>query len=94
MMLVKIIRRAKELIASGQQVEAATEELNFFSAKSTTISNTSIEQHLDIFCRLDDHDIMATIKNWCHHPDKILSTALPFFSGTEIAENKTAGGTI
>lgn len=76
MMLVKIIRRAKELVASGQQVEAATKELNFFLSERSSQPdnrNTSIENHLDIFCRLDDHDIMATIKNWCHHPDKILS---------------------
>ena len=29
---------------------------------------------MDKFCRLDDHDVMATIKNWCKHPDKILAT--------------------
>ncbi len=77
MMLVKIIRRAKELVVSGKQVEAATKELNFFlSAQSSPNENpaASIRNHLDIFCRLDDHDIMATIKNWCHHSDKILST--------------------
>ena len=76
MMLVKIIHRAKELVASGQQVEAATKELNFFLSERSSQNannNTSIENHLDIFCRLDDHDIMATIKNWCHHTDKILS---------------------
>jgi HD superfamily phosphohydrolase len=71
MMLVKIIHRAKELVASGQQIEAATKELNFFLQNPGI--NTSIEDHLDTFCRLDDHDVMATIKNWCHHPDKILS---------------------
>ena len=71
MMLVKIIRRAKELIAAGEKVEAATPELNFFLLNPN--SNTAIEDHLDIFCRLDDHDLMATIKNWNHHPDKIVS---------------------
>ena len=71
MMLVKVIRRAKELIASGQKVDAATRELNFFLQDPDI--NASIEKHLDTFCRLDDHDVMATIKNWCHHPDKILS---------------------
>ncbi len=83
MMLVKIIRRAKELISTGVQVEAATSELNFFLSASypgskgnpihDNYENNSIEKHLDIFCRLDDHDVMTTIKNWCHHPDKILS---------------------
>jgi HD superfamily phosphohydrolase len=70
-MLVKIIQRAKELFASGEQVEAATQELNFFLQNPG--SSTSIQDHLDTFCRLDDHDVMATIKNWCHHSDKILS---------------------
>lgn len=88
-MLVKIIRRAKELIGNGQRVDAATPELAFFlsagcnatpengasteSGAIKTITPSFIEQHLEPFCRLDDHDMMATIKNWCHHPDKILS---------------------
>lgn len=72
MMLVKIIRRANELISKGEKVSAASVELDFFLQNTDT--NASIEQHLDIFCRLDDHDMMATIKNWCHHQDKILST--------------------
>jgi len=71
MMLVMIIRRAKELISGGMIVEAATIELNFFLHHPQ--SGNEVETHLDIFCRLDDHDVMATIKNWCHHPDKILS---------------------
>jgi len=69
MMLVKIIRRAKELIANGQDVPAATEELNFFLKND----DSAIEQHLEMFCRLDDHDIMTTIKNWGHHSDRILA---------------------
>ena len=71
MMLVKIIRRAKELINNGQKLIAATDELSFFLQK--TINNSGIEQHLDTFCRLDDHDVMTTIKKWSRHPDKILS---------------------
>jgi HD superfamily phosphohydrolase len=88
-MLVKVIRRAKELIIMGQKADAASPELNFFlsagcpqdsqqdaahaGSAQNRDSNTFIEEHLDTFCRLDDHDVMATIKNWCHHPDKILS---------------------
>jgi HD superfamily phosphohydrolase len=72
MMLIKIIRRAKELIGNGQNASAATEELNFFLKNSN--ADRPIEQHLETFCRLDDHDMMTTIKNWSHHPDKILAT--------------------
>ena len=45
--------------------------LNFFLQNQNNI--TPIEEHLDTFCQLDDHDVMATIKNWGNHPDKILS---------------------
>jgi hypothetical protein len=76
MMLVKTIQRAKELIRLQQKVEAATGELNFFLQNPA--STKAIGDHLDVFCRLDDHDLMATIKNWCHHPDKILATLCRF----------------
>lgn len=72
MMLVKIIHRAKELIKNGREVTAASEELDYFLKLSSL--DSTFEKHLDMFCRIDDHDIMATIKNWSRHPDKILST--------------------
>ena len=71
MMLVKIIRRAKELRAKGISTLAATDSLNFFFESQH--ENLSIEQHLTTFCNLDDYDVMATIRNWSTHPDKILS---------------------
>ena len=72
MMLVKIIQRAKELIAKGIKTEAATSALNYFLQNPST--NHKTQEHLDTFCRLDDFDVMATVKNWIDHPDKILST--------------------
>jgi len=72
MMLVKIIQRAKELIASGTKTEAATSALNYFLQNPSI--NHKTDEHLDIFCSLDDFDVMATVKNWMNHPDKILST--------------------
>ena len=72
MMLVKIIQRAKELIASGIKTDAATPALNFFLQTPSVHHKT--DQHLDTFCSLDDFDVMATVKNWMRHPDKILST--------------------
>jgi HD superfamily phosphohydrolase len=72
MMLVKIIQRAKELIARGIKTAAATPALNYFLQSPPVDHKT--EEHLDTFCSLDDFDIMATVKNWMDHPDKILST--------------------
>jgi len=71
MMLVKIIRRAKELIAKGIKTEATTHALNYFLHTGET--NLDVEKHLSVFCSLDDADIMSTVKNWMVHPDKILS---------------------
>jgi HD superfamily phosphohydrolase len=71
MMLVKIIHRAKELIAKGQKLAAASDAFDFFLHQPSDY--VIIEQHLDTFCLLDDHDVMTTIKNWSFHPDKILA---------------------
>ena len=71
MMLVNIIRRANELLTKGIKVPAATDALNFFMLNQN--SSLSLEENLTTFCKLDDYDVMATIKNWRHHPDKILS---------------------
>jgi len=71
MLLVKIIRRAKELIENNTPAVAATDALNFFLNNSG--DHEFIKQHLDKFCNLDDYDVMCTIKNWSVHPDKILS---------------------
>ena len=72
MMLVKIFTRAKQLIAKGTTLQAATAALDIFLQQ--TIDKKNMETLLDDFCRLDDYDVMATIKNWCHHPDRILAT--------------------
>jgi len=71
MMLVNIIRRARELISRGVQLPVATEAFSFFLHNQN--ADSLIEENLDIFCRLDDVDVMCTIKNWCTHPDKVLS---------------------
>lgn len=70
MMLIKIIRRAKELLNRGEQVQAASQVLDNMLKNPQDYQN--IGDSLQIFCQLDDNDVMATIKNWCWHPDKIL----------------------
>ena len=60
-MLVRIIKRAKRIKALTQM------PLNQFI--NEPVSSVSLEQ----FCTLDDYDVMAAIKGWCNHEDKILS---------------------
>ncbi|MFT4092646.1 MAG: HD domain-containing protein [Niabella sp.] len=70
-MMIMVMRRAKELIRNGQQVVAATASLDrFLRTPAADMNTTGV---LDDFCKMDDHDVMATIKNWCNHPDKVLS---------------------
>lgn len=89
MMLVKLIQRAKLLAAAGETIEAATPELNFFLHNA--VPRQLIDEHLHTFCRLDDNDVMATIKNWCHHPDKILSTLCRFLTGRQLLKIRLQG---
>ncbi|HEY2722333.1 MAG TPA: HD domain-containing protein [Chitinophagaceae bacterium] len=70
MLLVRIIRRAKDLLKKGISTKAATNALDFFLNNSERVS---VKDHLELFCNMDDYDVMCTIKNWGNHPDKILS---------------------
>ncbi len=77
MLLVKIIHRAKELISKGEPLKAASDAFDFFLHQQGA---SSVEKNLDTFCRLDDYDVMATIKNWCYHADNILATLCRFLT--------------
>lgn len=65
-MLIKIIERAKEIGATS-----ASAPLNTFLLAKDAFS---IENHLEDFCKMDDFDILFSIKNWMSHADKTLST--------------------
>jgi HD superfamily phosphohydrolase len=70
-MLVKIIDRANELIASGIELPTASTNLAFFLKEQKP--GEKFIKHLEKFAQLDDTDVMCTIKNWCSHFDKVLS---------------------
>ena len=69
-MLVKIIERAQELIASGIELQAASGNLNFFLKEHRPDGN--FIKHLEKFTQLDDTDVMCTVKNWCGHFDPVV----------------------
>src|SRR4029079_11296081 len=69
-MLVNIIERAQELIAHGIELQAASNNLNFFLKEHRPDGN--FIRHLEKFAQLDDTDVMCTIKNWCGHFDPVL----------------------
>ena len=69
-MLVQVIRRAKELIATGHPLTSSSAILDFFLQRADA---EAIETHLEKFCMLDDFDVMSAVKHWMNYPDKVLS---------------------
>ena len=70
-MLVKIIERARELIQAGREMKTASDDLLHFLKEPRP--GEDFRHHLHRFTRLDDADVMCTIKLWCNESDKILS---------------------
>ena len=60
-MLQRIIKRVKYIKA------ACAEPLNSF------INQPIADVTLNQFCSMDDYDVLMAIKQWRHHPDKVLS---------------------
>lgn len=73
-MLLKIMKRAGEVMNSVQGKGITSlrlgRYLNQISASSGIISP---QEHLDLFCGLDDHDVWAAIKEWQSSEDIILA---------------------
>ncbi|HXS35601.1 MAG TPA: HD domain-containing protein [Flavipsychrobacter sp.] len=72
-LLINIIKRAKELAGKGVNL-FATPALTYFLYENIGESDfESNPEHLIRFCELDDYDVLASIKVWQSHDDKILS---------------------
>jgi len=67
--LIRVLQRAKELIAQGDSLQAS-EPLMFFLKRESEVFDQTALKH---FARLDDHDIIQALKGWCDHSDSILS---------------------
>tara|TARA_R110002049_G_scaffold115795_1_gene267907 strand:- start:1053 stop:2156 length:1104 start_codon:yes stop_codon:yes gene_type:complete len=70
-LLIKILQRAKELLAAGEKMEF-NGALKFFMENKVPKEDFS-QDKLDLFAQLDDVDILAAIKNWQNHTDFVLS---------------------
>ncbi|MEH7888634.1 phosphohydrolase [Elizabethkingia meningoseptica] len=69
-LLIKVLKRAKELSAQGENL-VATENLSYFLTKNKFDKMT--EEDLKRFTEMDDSDIMFGLKNWQYHSDFVLS---------------------
>jgi len=72
-MLVKILHRAKQLGLRGQPLFATPPLKHFLELKVTKESFEETPVHLETFLKLDDIDILASMKVWTSHTDRALS---------------------
>ena len=69
--LIRLLKRAKELVQQGQKLTMST-ALAFFVKNKISKDNFS-QEVLEMFARLDDTDIISAMKEWQFHPDAVLS---------------------
>ncbi len=72
LILMKILKRAKELIEKEEFLFSSQPLLFFLQNKITMQSFTS--ENLNLFSQLDDFDIISALKSWQYHDDFILSS--------------------
>ena len=75
-LLINILKRAKELVGNGQEL-FATPQLQWILQQNLHADDLLIEDYklklLENFVALDDTDILASIKAWRNHPDRVLA---------------------
>ncbi|WP_442589614.1 HD domain-containing protein [Pedobacter sp. AW31-3R] len=72
-LLVKILKRAKELAVQGTTLFATPALAHFLQNHVSEQEFFEDPQHLLQFSKLDDQDIFASVKVWVDHSDRILS---------------------
>ena len=69
----------KTVLCAEQMLQRIIKRAKLIKATTTSVLNKFINEPintvtLEEFCGLDDYDVLTVIKEWSHHPDKILST--------------------
>lgn len=72
-MLVNILKRAKQLAHDGVDLFATPILREFLYSEYDMSMIRSDKTILEKFCELDDYDVLACIKVWKNHEDKVLS---------------------
>ncbi|WP_342343995.1 HD domain-containing protein [Carboxylicivirga mesophila] len=83
-MLVHLLKRARKLIAKGEELFAPAHLLFFMKRKPGIEDFNNDEEVLNNFASLDDDDIMCSIKSWTQHQDVILSTLAKGFVNRQL----------
>ena len=74
-LLLSILRRAKELLAAGEHLEGSNELLLFLSHNYKEADFEQNSHLLEAYALMDDNDVMSAVKAWMlHSNDFILRT--------------------
>jgi hypothetical protein len=71
--LVEVLKRAKTLVQRGEDLFSTSALMAFLKNDYCLDDFNTNPELLELFCQLDDFDIMTSIKEWTRHSDKILS---------------------
>ena len=85
-LLIRVLRRAREL--SAQEVVIEASDALLFFLKNTVRKDTITHDILLKFSALDDIDILAALKKWQHHDDFILSSLSKMILHRELLQVK------
>ncbi|MFD2562494.1 HD domain-containing protein [Aquimarina rubra] len=69
-LLIRVLKRAKELVNKGEKL-TASKALLFFLENKITADNFTVEV-LETFSKLDDYDIVSAMKEWALSEDFVL----------------------
>lgn len=85
-LLIRVLKRAKELVEKGVVLPASSALSYFLSNKITT--NNFDKATLDLFAQLDDYDIISAMKEWQFHEDFVLSNLCSMILNRELLKIK------
>jgi len=71
-LLMKILLRAKELIANGEELDAS-DSLRFLLKNEEAFDVSDSDVWLKHFLKLDDFDVLYSMKQWIDSEDKLIS---------------------
>jgi len=70
-LLIRVLKRAKELIEKGESLHASSSLMYFLENKVTREKFDN--KTLEMFSRLDDNDVISAMKDWMYSDDFVLS---------------------
>lgn len=89
LILMKVLKRAKELTLKGIHLPCS-QPLLFFMQNKITLEDFDA-QNLDLFSQLDDFDIISALKAWQRQDDFILSTLSKMIINRDLLKIKLSG---